>query len=40
MHMYQNIEKNWEKTKYFSGFSLIIIFLLLLAVVYKSDEKV
>ena len=38
--MYETINKNWDKTKYFIISGLIIIFLLLLTVVYKSDEKI
>ena len=38
--MYEIINKNWDKTKYFILSGLIIIFLLLLTVVYKSDEKI
>ena len=38
--MYQNIKKHWGETKYFILSGLIIIFLLLLTVVYKSDEKI
>ena len=38
--MYETINKNWDKTKYFILSGLIIIFLLLLTVVYKSDEKI
>ena len=38
--MYEIINKNWDKTKYFVLSGLIIIFLLLLTVVYKSDEKI
>ena len=38
--MYETIKKNWDKTKYFILSGFIIIFLLLLTVVYKSDEKI
>lgn len=38
--MYQTLKKNWDKTKYFVFIGLIITFLLLLTVVYKSDEKI
>ena len=38
--MYETINKNWDKTKYFILSGFIIIFLLLLTVVYKSDEKI
>ncbi len=38
--MYQIFKKNWDTTKYFILSGLIIIFLLLLTVVYKSDEKI
>ena len=38
--MYQTFKKSWEVTKYFILSGFIIIFLLLLTVVYKSDEKI
>ena len=38
--MYQNLRKNWDKTKHFVLFGFIITFLLLFAVDYKSDEKI
>jgi len=38
--MYETLKKNWDKTKYFILSGFIIIFLLLLTVVYKSDEKI
>ena len=38
--MYQIIKKNRDTTKYFILSGFIIIFLLLLTVVYKSDEKI
>jgi len=38
--MYQTFKKNLDKTKYFILFGFIITFLLLLTVVYKSDDKV
>jgi len=38
--MYQTLKKNWGVNKYFLLSGLIIVFLLLLTVVYKSDEKV
>jgi len=38
--MYQTFKKNWDKTKYFTLSGFIITFLLLLTVVYKSDEKI
>ena len=38
--MYQNLRKNWDKTKHFVLFGFIITFLLLFAVAYKSDEKI
>ena len=38
--MYETLKKNWDKTKYFALSSFIIIFLLLLAVVYKNDNKI
>ena len=38
--MYQILKKNREKTKYFVLFTFIIIFLLLLTVAFKNDEKI
>ncbi len=38
--MYQNIKKNWDKTKFVILFFLTATLLLLLTVVYKSDEKI
>ena len=38
--MYQIFKKNWDANKYFVLSGFIIIFLLLLTVVYKSDEKI
>ena len=38
--MYQAIKKNWEKTKPAVIFGFLLILLLLVAVVYKSDEKI
>jgi len=38
--MYQAIRKNWEKTKYFLIYAFILTFILLLAVVYKSEDKI
>ena len=38
--MYQTFMKNWGTTKYFFLSGLVIIFLLLLTVVYKSDDKI
>jgi len=38
--MYQIFKKNWGTTKYFILFGFISILLLLLTVVYKSDEKI
>jgi len=38
--MYENLKKNWEKTKFILLSGFIIFFLLLLTVVYKSDEKI
>ena len=38
--MYQNFKKHWNETKYFIVSGFIVIFLLLLTVVYKSDEKI
>ena len=38
--MYETLKKNWEKSKFILLSGCIIFFLLLLTVVYKSDEKV
>ena len=38
--MYENLKKNWEKAKFILLSGFIIFFLLLLTVVYKSDEKI
>ena len=38
--MYQIIMKNWDKAKLLMLFTISITFLLLLTVVYKSDEKI
>ena len=38
--MYQNFKKSWDVTKYFILCGFIVIFLLLLTVVYKSDETI
>ena len=38
--MYQVFRKNWDKTKYLLISGLIITFLLLVTVVYKSDKKI
>ena len=38
--MYQTFKKSWDVAKYFILSGSIIIFLLLLTVVYKSDEKI
>ena len=38
--MYQIIKKNWDKTKYPVLSGLALILLLLITVVYKSDEKI
>ena len=38
--MHQFIRKNWEKSKNLVLFLITITILLLLAVVYKSDEKI
>jgi murein DD-endopeptidase MepM/ murein hydrolase activator NlpD len=38
--MYENLKKNWDKAKFILLSGFIIFFLLLLAVVYKSDERV
>ena len=38
--MLRVFKENWDKTKYLLISSLIIVFLFLLTVVYKSDEKI
>ena len=38
--MYYTFKKNWEKSKYSILLGLIVVFLLLVTVVYKSDDKV
>ena len=38
--MYKIFKKNWDKSKYVLFSGIIVIFLLLLTVVYKSDEKI
>ena len=38
--MYQEIKKNWDKAKLLIVFAITITLLLLLTVVYKSDEKI
>jgi len=38
--MYQTFKKNWDKTKYFILSGFIIVFLLLLTVVYKDNDKI
>ena len=38
--MYQILMKNWDKLKYLILSSIFLIFILLLTVVYKSDEKI
>ena len=38
--MYKILKRNWNKTKYILLSGFIIIFLLLLTVVYKSDETI
>ena len=38
--MYENLKKNWEKAKFFLLSGFIIFFLLLLTVVYKSDQTI
>ena len=38
--MYQIFKKNWDTTRYFILSGFIIIFLLLVTFVYKSDEKI
>ena len=38
--MYQVFRKNWDKTKYLLISGLIVTFLFLVTVVYKSDEKI
>jgi len=38
--MYQILMKNWDKSKYLILSGIFLIFILLLTVVYKSDEKI
>ena len=38
--MYQILMKNWDKSKYLILSGILLIFILLLTVVYKSDEKI
>ena len=38
--MYQILKKNWDKTKYFLLYGLVTTFLLVLTVVYKSDDPI
>ena len=38
--MYQEIKKNWDKAKLLIVFAITITLLLLLTVVYKSDQKI
>ena len=38
--MYEIIKRNWDKTKLILSFGFIVTLLLLVAVVYKSDQKV
>jgi len=38
--MYEILKRNWDKAKFILLSGFIIIFLLLLTVVYKSDEKI
>ena len=38
--MYQILKKNWDKVKYLILSGFIVTFLLLLTVVYKSDEEI
>jgi len=38
--MYLSLKKNWNKTKHLTLIGIAIIFLLLLAVVYKNDDKI
>ena len=38
--MYQILKKNWDKNRYLVVSSLILVFILLLTVVYKSDDKI
>ena len=38
--MYQVLKKSWNKAKYLILFGLVITLLLLVTVVYKSDEKI
>ena len=38
--MYYALKKNWDKTKYLVLSGFVIALLLLLTVVYKSDDKI
>ena len=38
--MNQILKKNWDKNRYLIVSSLILTFIFLLTVVYKSDEKI
>ena len=38
--MYKTLKRNWDKAKFILLSGFIVIFLLLLTVVYKSDEKI
>ena len=38
--MYKTLKKNWDNAKFILLSGFIVIFLLLLTVVYKSDEKI
>ena len=38
--MYYLLKKNWDKARYIIISGFVILFLLLLTVVYKSDEKI
>ncbi len=38
--MYQNLKKNWDNTKYLILSAFIVTFLVLLTVVYKSNEQI
>jgi len=38
--MYETVKKKWDNSKFFIYSGLIVVAVLLLTVVYKSDEKV
>ena len=38
--MYYLLKKNWDKARYIIISGFVILFLLLLTAVYKSDEKI